>query len=81
MDEEEDAGVANDESDYPFYACMNNYLHLLYVVKKKELRMYDITKGQLYSIFNNVFNEDIARSEITCFRIDKRHRKAYVANN
>ena len=43
--------------------------------------MYDITKGQLYSIFNNVFGEQNSRAEITCFRIDKRHRKAYVANN
>lgn len=37
--------------------------------------------GKLVTVFSNVFKEEERRSEITAFRIDKRHRKAYVANN
>ena len=79
--EDEETVEVTDDSDFPLYACLNNYLHYIYVIKKKELRMYDITKGQLFSIFNNIFQEPTAKSEITVFRIDKRHRKAYIANN
>ena len=43
--------------------------------------MYDIEKGELQSIHMNIFQEDAITSEITRFKIDKRHRKAYVANN
>lgn len=43
--------------------------------------MYEIEKGELHSIHTNIFQEDPMASEITRFKIDKRHRKAYVANN
>ena len=43
--------------------------------------MYDISKGKLQSLHNNIFQEEGSKSEITKFKIDKRHRKAYVANS
>ena len=43
--------------------------------------MYDVTNGKLQSLHNNIFQEDGGKSEITKFKIDKRHRKAYVANS
>ena len=43
--------------------------------------MYDLTTGVLASLQNNIFKDDEPPPEITKFCIDKRHRKAYVANN
>ena len=52
------------------------------VVSKSEIRMYDILTSKLITVLNNVFKIDQGqRPEITAFKIDKRHRKAYVANN
>ena len=51
------------------------------MVKKTEIRMYDIAKGQLYSLHTNLFGEDAGKAEITKLKIDKRHRKAYISNN
>ena len=51
------------------------------MVKKHDVRMYDVTNGKLQSLHNNIFQEDGGKSEITKFKIDKRHRKAYVANS
>ena len=73
--------VENLEQLYPKQAIVNDYLLNIFVVKKQEVRMYDIEKGQLQSIHMNIFQEDPITSEITRFKIDKRHRKAYVANN
>lgn len=50
-------------------------------MKKKEVRMYDLKNGQLQAMHNNVFDNLGTNGDITKFRIDKRHRKAYVANN
>lgn len=69
------------ENLYPIQALVNDYQLNVLVVKKHEVRMYDIGKGRLQSMHMNLFREDIISSEITKFRIDKRHRKAYVANN
>ena len=43
--------------------------------------MYDLINGKLISIYNDVFGEDNPNDEITKFKIDKKHRKAYVASN
>lgn len=44
--------------------------------------MYSSENGHLESILNNVFKtEEGAKSDITAFKIDARHRKAYIANN
>lgn len=44
--------------------------------------MYDIETGRLNSIYNNLFKDATSdKVEITIFKIDKRHRKAYVATN
>ena len=43
--------------------------------------MYDLKQGSLQSLINNIFMEENGMSEITKFKIDKRNRKAYVANN
>ena len=51
------------------------------VIKQKEIRMYDLINGKLISIYNDVFGEDNPNDEITKFKIDKKHRKAYVASN
>lgn len=48
---------------------------------KEEVRMYDMITGKLMSIYNNVFKEEFPTCEITMFKIDKRHRCAYVSNN
>ena len=69
------------ENLYPIQALVNDYQLNVLVVKKHEVRMYDIGKGRLQSMHMNLFREDVISSEITKFRIDKRHRKAYVANN
>ena len=45
--------------------------------------MYNLEDGKLVNLHSNVFCEDDNDqiAEITKFCIDKRHRKAYVANN
>ena len=43
--------------------------------------MYDVLTSKLITILNNVFKDFETKPEITSFAIDKRHRKAYVANN
>ena len=53
----------------------------IFVVKKSEVRIYNVDKGQLFSLHSNIFKEEIAKAEISKFKIDKRHRKAYVSNN
>lgn len=73
-------GAAND-GDFPICAYLNTYLLDIFVVKKHDVRMYDVTQGRLQSLHNNIFQEDGAKSEITKFKIDKRHRKAYVASS
>lgn len=78
---DEDEGVIKSEEDYPLCAYMNYYQLSIFVIKKTEVRMYDIGKGNLYSLHTNLFQEEVPRAEITKLRIDKRHRKAYVSNN
>lgn len=73
-------GQANDLR-IPSQAMMNDYLLNVFVVKKFEVRMYDLEKGQLQAMHTNIFQEEQMTAEITKFKIDKRHRKAYVANN
>jgi len=52
------------------------------VITKQEIRMYDVLSSKLITILNNVFKDELdRRPEITAFAIDRRHRKAYVANN
>lgn len=61
---------------------VNEYTFQQIVVTHSEVRMYDMLTGGLHTILNRVFKtEDVADLEITAFRIDKRHRKAYIANN
>lgn len=61
---------------------MNTYTLQQLVVTKKELKMYDAMTGKLESILGNIFkNENESKIEITAFKIDKRNRKAYIANN
>ena len=43
--------------------------------------MYDLTNGKLISIYGDIFGEDNITDDITKFKIDKKHRKAYVASN
>lgn len=44
--------------------------------------MYNLENGKLMNLHGNIFQEDdVQVAEITKFCIDKRHRKAYVANN
>lgn len=71
----------NYDAIYPKQALINDYLLNIFVVRKQEVRMYDIEKGELKSIHMNIFQENPIQSEITTFKIDKRHRKAYVANS
>jgi len=68
-----------EETNYANQVMINDYLLQIFVVKKKEVRMYDIEKGVMTAIHADIFQED--GSEITKFKIDKRFRKAYVANN
>ena len=51
------------------------------MIKQKEIRMYDLTNGKLISIYNDVFGEENSGENITKFKIDKPHRKAYVASD
>jgi hypothetical protein len=61
---------------------LNTYTLQQLVVTKKELKMYDAMTGKLESILGNIFkNENESKIEITAFKIDKRNRKAYIANN
>lgn len=75
-----DDGAGGDEGT-PLTAQINEYLLNEIVVKKHEIRMYDIETGKLISIYNNLFKDTGENVEITIFKIDKRHRKAYVATN
>lgn len=81
--EDDDTGPTSgaNEGDYPVSVQVNYYLLNIFVIKKSQVRMYDIAKGRLQSLHTNIFQEEQVKSEITCFKIDKRHRKAYVANN
>lgn len=69
------------EQNYPLQAMINDYLLNIFVVKKHEIRMYDLEKGSLSAIHNRVFEDLDKAGDITKFRIDRRHRKAYVASN
>mgnify|MGYP000882961258 CR=1 FL=1 len=75
----EDDGA--DDEGAPLTAQLNEYLLNEIVVKKHEIRMYEIETGKLISIYNNIFKDSSDNVEITIFKIDKRHRKAYVATN
>jgi WD40 repeat protein len=85
MDESNDEEGQNSKSaaatNYPISAAINDYLFSLFVVNKKEVRMYDISNGNLMALHGNIFEQMTVNGEITVFRIDKRHRKAYIANN
>jgi len=73
-----------DEQDYPICSVINTYLQSIFVIKKQQIRMYDLAKANLRSLYTNVFNEDeqvLQQAEITQFKIDKQHRKAYISNN
>ena len=59
----------------------NDYLLNLFVVKKHEIRMYDLEKGSLCAIHNRLFDDLDKPGDITKVRIDKRHRKAYISSN
>jgi CRISPR/Cas system-associated endoribonuclease Cas2 len=50
------------------------------VIKKSEVRIYDIQKGQFQQLQNSIFEGD-KKSEITRYKIDKRNRKAYITND
>jgi hypothetical protein len=80
---EDDDPVGNIKLDngFPVYAILNTYLLNIFVVKKNEVRMYDLTSGKLTQLIGNIFQEEILKAEVTKFKIDARHRKAYVANN
>jgi hypothetical protein len=75
------------EDEYPLQACINEYLFSLFVVTKKDVLMYDLPTGVITGMHNNLFDrgdeeaQGRATGHITRFCIDKRHRKAYVANN
>ena len=70
-----------ETEEYPVCAQINEYLFQQIVVMKQEVRMYCLITGRLMSIYNNIFKEDYPTAEITNFKIDKRHRCAYVSNN
>jgi hypothetical protein len=74
-------GTAIQEETFPIAASINEYLFWETVVKQKEIRMYDLTNGKLISIYGDIFGEDNNTDDITKFKIDKKHRKAYVASN
>ena len=83
---QQDIENTNEEQDeerenYPIYSGLNEYMLQQVVVQKSGIRMYDMMTGKLVTIFSNVFKEENLKSDISVFRIDKRHRKAYVANN
>lgn len=80
-DEENSNSKQAAATNYPISASINDYLFSLFVVNKKEVRMYDISNGNLQALHNNIFDAMTVNGEITCFRIDRRHRKAYIANN
>jgi hypothetical protein len=80
MDKGEDDGLSIDEESFPIAAYLNHYLFWQIVVKQKEIRMYDLINGKLISIYSEVFGED-NNDDITKFKIDKMHRKAYVTSN
>ena len=77
--------IGNDDNyvdeKYSICAELNKYTFQEIVVMKKEVRMYDMITGKLVSVYNNIFKEEFQVSEITNFKIDKRHRCAYVSNN
>jgi WD40 repeat protein len=82
--EEKDKGQNNDlgiEENYPLSVHLNKYTFQQIVVTKSEVRMYDLLTGTLYTILPRVFRQEDDDVEISAFRIDKRHRKAYVSNN
>ena len=49
-------GYQQDE-DFPIDSCLNRYLLGIVVVRKQEVRMYDIANGSLVSLHSNIFNE------------------------
>lgn len=56
------------------------------MVQKHDILMYDLKNGKLMGLHNKIFevqeNDDVHdRPIITKFCIDKKHRKAYIANN
>ena len=81
MHEKIDNEDSFDTEKYPVCAQLNEYLFQEIIVMKQEVRMYDMITGKLMSIYNNVFKEEYPTCEITNFKIDKRHRCAYVSNN
>lgn len=60
------------EENIPIHSCINRYLLGLFVVKKHEVRMYDLEGGLLANLHNNIFPDEDANNkpEITLFRID-----------
>lgn len=83
FDDDEEAEQSKDNGNTaPLFVEFNRYTFQNIVVSKKDLKMYDLLSGKLKSILNNVFKkEEIGRLDITAFRMDKRHRKAYIANS
>ena len=76
----EDDAKNMGEGNYPQCVYLNQYTHSLFSVNKHEIRQYNLKKGSLDSLHANIFPEGGNQSEITKFKIDKRHRKAYVSN-
>jgi len=79
--EDKDKGPENTEENYPLSVHLNSYTFQQIVVTRNEIRMYDILTGVLYTILPRVFRQEEDDVEISAFKIDKRHRKAYISNN
>ena len=78
---EDDENQASKDNDYPLCVYLNHYSLSLFSVKKNEIRMYSLKSGQLESLHSSIFPDTSNKAEITYFRIDRRHRKAYVTNS